>query len=420
MIKAVSAIAALLLAAAILLTGNGLQGTLLAVRAELEGFPAALIGALMACYFAGFILGCRINPRFIASVGHIRTFVALASIASSATLLHVLIVDVYAWGVLRAITGFCFAGLIMIIESWLNERADNSNRGALLSVYRVVDLSATMIGNALLAVADPRGFVLFAFISILMSIALVPVALTRSAAPKPILAATLNIGGLYRLTPAAAITAPAIGLANGSFWAVGPVFAQRLGYDASVIAGFMTFTVMGAALLQWPLGYASDRVDRRIVMVASSFLGAGAALALARFGGDGVIPLYALGFTTGAFIIPLFGIAAAHANDHAAPEKAVETNASLLFIHGLGSVTGALVGGAVLSTLGPRAVFVYISGVYSVLTVILVFRILTKTAVPKDEKSPFQPIPRNAAPTIFELGEDTAETDDGDPAPQGT
>ena len=208
MLQVFSAIAALLLAAAILLIGNGLQGTLLAVRAELEGIPAAQIGFLMASYFSGFILGCRFNPGFIRSVGHIRTFVALASIASAAALLHPFFVGFLSWAVLRGVTGFCFAGLIMIIESWLNERATNADRGRLLSVYRVVDLSATVVGNALLATADPADFHLFALTSILISIALVPVALTRATAPQPIETARLDIPKLFRVSPVAAIGAP--------------------------------------------------------------------------------------------------------------------------------------------------------------------------------------------------------------------
>ncbi|MEQ8751292.1 MAG: MFS transporter, partial [Amphiplicatus sp.] len=150
MLQAVAAISALLLAAAILLTGNGLQSTLISVRANIEGFPTALIGMQMSAYFAGFVLGCRINPSFIKSVGHIRTFVALASVASASALAHSIIVDVTVWSVLRAITGFCFAGLFMIIESWINERATNSTRGRILSVYRIVDLLALTVGNALL------------------------------------------------------------------------------------------------------------------------------------------------------------------------------------------------------------------------------------------------------------------------------
>jgi len=177
--KSIAGIAALLIATAILISGNGLQGTLLPVRANLEAFPAGLIGTMMSGYFVGFILGCRTVPALIQRVGHIRVFLALASVASASTLLHVLFVNVWLWALLRAVTGFCFAGLSMVLESWINERVTNENRGRILSVYRMVDLGALTLGNLLLGTANPAGFELFALVSILVSLALVPVALTR-------------------------------------------------------------------------------------------------------------------------------------------------------------------------------------------------------------------------------------------------
>jgi len=409
MFRAVSAIAALLLAAAILLSGNGLQATLLSVRANIEGFPTTLIGALMAAYYAGFILGCRFNPAFIKSVGHIRTFVALASIASAAALVHPLVVNVLAWAILRAISGFCFAGLVMIIESWINERATNAVRGRILSVYRIVDLTATMAGNAMLATANPAGFELFALTSIFLSIALVPVALTRSAAPNPIGTARLDIPRLLRVSPVAAIGAPVIGLGNAAFWAVGPVYALRLGYDKSVIAAFMSAVIIGAASLQWPLGWLSDRIDRRLVMVGSSLLGAAAAALLAQFGGGSELLLLTFGALFGAFVIPMFGLIAAHANDHAKPGAAVETNGGLLLLHGGGSVIGATMGGLVISAFGPPALFDYIALVYLSFAAFCLFRILARAPVPEEEKTPFTPVPKNAAPTVFEIAREEDE-----------
>ncbi len=413
MLRAVFSISALLLAAAILLAGNGLQGTLLAVRGNLEGFPTALIGALMSAYYAGFILGCRFNPAFIKSVGHIRTFLALASIASAATLMHPFFVNVIAWAVLRAITGFCFAGLIMIIESWINERATNANRGQILSVYRVIDLGATTVGNMLLATASPQGFELFALTSILISLALVPVALTRSDAPKPIATARLNIPKLFQISPVAAVGAPLVGLGNAAFWSVGAVYAARLGYDKTLIASFMSSVVIGAAVLQWPLGWISDRIDRRLVMIGAAICGVSAAIALARYGGQSPQLLLLLGATFGAFIIPMFGLTAAHANDHADPGTAVETNGSLLLLNGVGSVIGATLGAIVMSKFGPAALFDYIAAVYTAFIVFCIFRVLINKPLPEDEKSPFSPVPKNAAPTVFEIA---SEDDDEDSA----
>lgn len=414
MFRAVAAIAALLLAAAILLSGNGLQATLLSVRADIEGFPIALIGVLMASYYVGFILGCRFNPGFIKSVGHIRTFVALASVASAATLMHALVVNVVAWAILRAASGFCFAGLVMIIESWINERAANSNRGRILSIYRIVDLTATTAGNALLATANPAGFELFAMTSILLSVALVPVALTRSAAPAPIERARLDIPRLLRVSPVAAIGAPMIGLGNAAFWAVGPVYVQQLGYDKSVIAAFMSAVIIGAAALQWPLGWLSDHIDRRLVMVGAALLGVSAALTLAQFGGRSEVWLLSLGALFGAFALPMFGLIAAHANDLAESGAAVETNGGILLLNAAGSAIGAVAGGVVMSIYGPGAIFDYIAAVYFCFTAFCLVRILSRTPTPEEDKTPFTPVPRVAAPTVFEIAYKSGEEESAD------
>jgi MFS family permease len=404
MFRAVAAISSLLLAAAILLAGNGLQGTLLAVRANLEGFPTSLIGLLMSAYFAGFVAGCRFNPALIKSVGHIRTFLALASVASASALIHPMMIDVWVWAILRALTGFCFAGLIMVIESWINERATNANRGRILSVYRVIDLTSTTAGNALLATASPIGFELFATVSILMSLALVPVALTKSDAPKPIETARLDIPRLFRVSPVAAVGAPLVGLANAAFWGVGAVYAQELGYDNAQIAAFISVAVIGAAVLQWPLGWLSDKFDRRRVMLASAVFGIASSLALATFGGRSPEFLLGLGALFGAFVIPMFGLTAAHANDHAGSGEAVATNGGLLLLHGCGSVVGATLGASVMAMFGPPALFYYVATIYVAFAGFCLYRILTKPPVPDAQKTPFAPVPKNAAPTVFEIG----------------
>jgi MFS family permease len=389
MFRAVAALASLILAAAILYAGNGLQSTLLSVRANLEEFPTTLIGALMSAYFAGFIVGCRVNPRFIKSVGHIRTFIALASIASAATLVHALFVNVFVWAVLRAVTGFCFAGLIMVIESWINERAENAIRGRVLALYRIVDMAATVGGNAMLSLASPKGFELFAVASIFVSLALVPVALTRAPAPKPIETARLNVPLLFRVSPLAAIGAPMIGLANAAFWAVGPIYPQMLGYPKDAIALFMSAVVIGAALMVFPLGALSDRFDRRYVMIGSALLGALSAMGLAEFGGKSVLYLIVFGGLFGAFVIPMFGLAAAHANDRADRAQALETNGGLLLLHSSGSIVGATMGGLAMATFGPPALFAYVASIYLAFAAFCLWRVTRRAPpIPKEEGAP--------------------------------
>ncbi|MEL7487628.1 MAG: MFS transporter, partial [Pseudomonadota bacterium] len=288
---AIRSIAALLLAAALLIAGNGLQSTLLAVRAELEGFPLALIGLLMSAYYVGFIVGCRRGPRLIQRVGHIRTFTALASLVSAAALVHALIAEPVLWIALRVIAGFSMAGLYMIIESWINESVDNASRGRVLAAYRIIDLSALTAGQALLAVADPASFVLFSIISIIISLALIPVALTNAATPQPITKAQLDLGKMLAASPVAAAACFSAGAANGAFWAIGPVFAQRLGYSVSEVSFFMSAVVIGGAVAQWPIGFLSDRFDRRFVIAGAALTCVGASAAMATFAGAAPIAL---------------------------------------------------------------------------------------------------------------------------------
>ena len=403
MLKSVSAIAALLLAVAILYAGNGLQATLLSLRANIEEFPTGLIGLIMAGYYVGFIAGCQRVPHIIRAVGHIRTFLALASIASASTLLHILVVDPYAWAILRIISGFCFAGIAMVLEIWINDRATNENRGQILSVYRIVDLGALTLGNALLTVANPAGFQLFVLVSILLSIALVPVALTRTVAPSPPASAKLEIRKLFRLSPVAAVGAFVIGLANAAFWTLAPIFVQRIGYNADAVAFFMSVVIIGAAVFQWPLGWVSDRIDRRIVLVGGSIAGALAAFSLSAFGDVSQLFLGTIGFVFGGFIIPMFGLAIAHANDHVPEGGRVSVNGGLLLLHGCGAVAGTLLGAQVISLFGPPSLFLYIGALYLIVAGFTLFRIMQRGSVPKSAKEKFSPIPRNPSQAIFEI-----------------
>ncbi|WP_084398798.1 MFS transporter [Henriciella aquimarina] len=399
MFRSIATIASLLLATAILYAGNGLQNTLLAVRGDLEGFPTAVIGALTSAYFAGFILGCRFVPGTIKTVGHIRAFVALASVASSSALAHLLVVDATAWAVLRFITGFSFAGLTMVLESWINERATNENRGKILSIYRMVDLGAVTLGNALLATASPSGFHLFVLVSILISVALVPVALTRIDSPAPLETARLDIGELYRTSPVGAVGAAATGLANAAFWGVAPVFVQKVGYAPAMVAAFMSTSIIGAGVFQFPMGWLSDRIDRRLVIIGSSAMGAGAAILLAMLAGVSSGALLGLAFLFGGLIIPTFGICAAHANDHAAPGKAVATSGGLLLLHGVGSTVGAMAGAVAMSLFHPAALFIYIAVIYLVLAAFAFVRMNARAAA--DIKRPYIPLAKSPLTRVY-------------------
>ncbi|MCK5860035.1 MFS transporter [Abyssibacter sp.] len=409
--QALLTIAALLIAAAILLAGNGLQNTLLAVRGNLEGFSLTAIGLLLSSFFVGFIAGCKLTPVFVKNVGHIRTFTALASVASAAALGHALFVDPIWWMALRVITGLCIAGLNMIIESWINERAPSEKRGRILAVYRMVDFSALLVGQALLTLADPLGFALFAVVSILISLALVPVALSTAVAPQPIKGAQLNIRKLWTISPVAAAGTLSCGAANGAFWALGPVFIQQVGYEIGAVATFMSAVILGGAMGQWPLGVISDLVDRRRVIAGIAF---GAVIASAVIVVYGTVSLWTLlpaAVAFGAMSMPIFAISAALAHDRAEPGEYVETSGGLLLLYGVGAMIGPLVGAIVMDWAGAQALFVFAGSVYVIYGGFSLMEIRRRPPVPFEDKAAYVGVPRTT-PTVFELApqeeEDTA------------
>lgn len=400
--QALLTIAALLVAAAILLAGNGLQNTLLSVRGNLEGFSLLAIGLLLSSFFVGFIAGCQLTPVFVKNVGHIRTFTALASVASAAALGHALLVDPLWWMVLRAVTGLCIAGLNMIIESWINERAPSNKRGRVLAVYRMVDFSALLIGQMLLTLADPLGFTLFAVVSILISLALVPVALSTAVAPQPIKGARLDIRKLWMISPVAAAGTLSCGAANGAFWALGPVYVQQAGYEIGVIATFMSTVILGGALGQWPLGVLSDLVDRRQVIACISVGTIAGSCGLALFGSDSLWFLLLAGIVFGAMSMPVFAISAALAHDRAQPGEYVETSGGLLLLYGVGAMIGPLVGAQVMEIAGASSLFLYAGCVYALYAIFIASEIRRRPPAPFEDMAPYVPVPRTT-PTVFEL-----------------
>ncbi len=385
MTAAVAPVAALLLSVAFLLMGNGLQGTLLPVRASVESFGALEIGLLGSSYFLGFTIGCLYGPHVVRRAGHIRTFTAMVAIASCVVLGHALVVEAISWWVMRAATGFCFAVLYMVIESWLNEKSTNENRGFIFSIYTIINLTVITLGQLMLILDEPEDFPLFALASILVSLAAVPVALTTAKAPAPIAAVKIRIRHLYRLSPVGVVGCLVVGLANGSFWALGPVFAQGDGGSSADVALFMSIAVIAGAVGQWPLGRLSDRMDRRKVIVAAS-LGAALAgigmVALALTWHQGIL---ATAFLFGLFAFPLYALSVAHLNDFVQPEGYLEAAGGLLLVFALGAVVGPLIASLVVRYVGIDSLFAYTACVHVMLAAFAVYRMRRRAPTPDAE-----------------------------------
>ena len=271
LIGAIPALPALLLGFWLMQTGNTFQGTILSIRGEIEGFTLAQIGAVGAGFWVGIIIGSLLAARVIRRVGHIRTFAAFGAIAATAPLVHLLVVDPFVWIAARALTGFCFAGMFIVVESWLNAGASSENRGQVLSIYGMTGLVAGVCGQLLLPTTDPAGFRAFCIIACIISLALVPIALTQGPAPAPPGEGShIGLRRLYRDSPLGVVAGFLSGVTTGAFFTLGPIFAEGRGLGIGQIAIFMASGTVGGFLAAWPLGLLSDRYDRRLVIIGAA------------------------------------------------------------------------------------------------------------------------------------------------------
>jgi len=393
-------IAPLLFAAAILLGGNGVLGTLIALRGRLEGFDTDLIGLMGACYFLGFFAASFHAARLIRSIGHVRAFAALAAVGALAPLVMAMAPNAWIWMVVRALSGFCFAALLMVIESWINEISKNASRGRMLGAYRIIDLLAVTGTQFLIPLVGEGGYEIFSVVSMMYCMSLVPVALstrTRPAAPDSL---RLNLGVIWRISPLACMTSLAIGLTNSAFRLVGPLYGIEIGLDTGAVVVFMTLGIIGGAALQYPLGYMSDKLGRRKTVLVCTF---GAMLAAMFLSGQReVTPVYAGAFAFGAFALPLYSLAAAHANDRAGIGQYVLVSAGLSFFFSLGAVIGPYTASLVIKYFGPAAFFLYTCAVHASLGMIVIVRMRRRAAVPAERRSKFVWLLRTS-PMFFRL-----------------
>jgi MFS family permease len=410
--------AALFISVAILLMGNGLQIALLPVRANLEAFTGIEIGILGSAYFVGFTAGCLAGQMLIARSGHIRAFLALVSVASTVALMHAIFVDPFIWWVLRAIMGFCFAALFVIIESWLNDQSDNTNRGTVFSIYTIINLTVITIGQLMLTLGDPRAFPLFALASILISLSGVPVAISRARSPVPPPVVLPRLLRLYRTAPVGFVGCFVFGATTGAFWAFGPVFAMESGLNTWGIGFFMCATFLGGAAGQWPLGRISDGMDRRIVILVSCAVAMVAGLALSQLYPDTATTLASLGFVYGAFAFPLYALSVAHANDYTDGADFVETSSGLLLAFGMGAVAGPMLATFAIEKGGHSALFLFTAGVHLLTAFFVVWRITRRSPVPEDEKVDFsEALVATQTHAPYELAE-SSDTMHGESSPK--
>jgi MFS family permease len=389
--RSLAPVAALLISVSILLAGQGLQSTLLPVRASLENFSTFAIGAMGAAYFLGFTIGCVKGPELIRSVGHVRVFLAMTALASAAPLIHGLFVTQWTWALLRLITGFCFAAIYIVIESWLNDRATNENRGFIFSTYAMITLTVLAAGQMMTLIYEPTGMQLFAICAVLVSLAAIPIALSTAPSPQPPHSAAINIKHLFHVSPTGAAGCLATGLVNGSYWALAPVFTQGVSSDAALAAWFMAAAVIGGAITQWPLGIGSDRIGRRPMFFGVSFVGAISCAALVVLApGASFTTIVLLAAFWGGMGFPLYSIAVAYANDFADPDEYVNISSGLLLMYGAGATLGPFFASAVMELTDYTGLYVFSGAVYVLLVAIATIRAIASRGVAKEKQVEFR------------------------------
>ncbi|WP_349364091.1 MAG: MFS transporter [Roseitalea porphyridii] len=377
----------LLLGAASLMFAGGLNGLILPVRGAQEGFSAFSLGLLGTGWAIGFVLGCLIVPRTVKRVGHIRAFGAMTALAGVAILLSLLLMHPIAWVPLRALSGFCFAGAQQIMESWLNERSGPESRGRVFGLYAMVNLSANTAGQMVLPLGDTSAATFFVLGAIFYALALIPTALYATQQPAPLTEVSLDIPKLWRNSPVAVAGILLVGIANSAFGTLAAVYGNQIGMSVTAIAIFVSATLLAGAAAQVPVGYASDRTDRRYVLIAVCAAAIVTAAWFVAVSPRAIVPILIGATFFGAFIHTMYPLLISHANDHAPDGDFLRTAGGLLLLFGVGSIIGPLVAGVVMNVAGPEGMFWTTAGAHLALIAFAAWRISQRA--PSDTRESF-------------------------------
>ena len=413
MVREIYALSALLLGMSALLLGNGLFGTLTALRMSLEAFDPTVIGIVVSGHSFGFVIGCVYGQRIIARVGAIRCFTAFAALMAVCAIVLPLYVSPLSWVPVRLCFGFCSAMVFMVAESWLAGGVSPQNKGRVFSVYMVINKGCFALGQLLLQVADPAGDRLFMLLGVLFAVCLVPIALARHDAPKDIGDERLSVRELYRASPVGVLGAVATGLANSALIGLSPVYAVAVGLDVAQVSAFMMIFMFGSLALQLPIGRLSDRFDRRGVLAAVAVVAALANFVVGTVGAVQIWLLYGLAFAIGGLSAVTYPIAMAHASDHSSAQQVVAMMAGLLLSFGVGASVSPFLASLAMKVVGPHGLYFYAGGVYLVMASFTVYRMSRRAAVPEEDQSAFvaQPQTSQSSPVVTALDPRVADND---------
>jgi MFS family permease len=396
---------ALLLGMLLLLVGNGLQGTLLGIRGAIEGYDAETMAFVMSGYYVGFLLGSRRATPMIARVGHVRVFAALASMISAAFILYAAAPQAWVWTAMRFAVGFSFAGVYVVAESWLNEAATNETRGQALSLYMIVQMVGIISAQFILTLADPGGYIPFVVMSVLVSVSFLPILLTAGTAPPFQTTQRMSLGQLFRISPLGCVGTFLLGGVYAGIFAMASVFGTAKGLTVAQISTFVAVIYTGGLVFQYPIGWLSDRMDRRRLILLLTAGGAALTL-LGALASDRYLALLVLGFVVGGVANPLYALIIAYTNDFLGPREMPAASSGLLFINGLGAMTGPFLIGAMMTRFGPDAYFGYIGGLFGLIALYALYRMSRRAAPPSSE--PYAPVLPQASPVALEVAQEVA------------
>jgi MFS family permease len=408
MIQVLSSAWALLLGMCLLMVGNGMQGTLLGIRGALEGFSTFEMSIVMSAYFVGFLGGSRLAPHMIRRVGHVRVFAALASLISAVMILYPTFPAVPLWAIGRVLIGFCFSAVYVTAESWLNNAADNSNRGQALSLYMIVQTLGIVVAQALLLAADPSGYVLFVIPSVLVSVAVTPILLTISPTPAFDTTKPMSLRELARFSPLGCIGMFLLGGVFSAQFGMAPVYGAEAGLSVAQISTFVATFFVGSVVLQYPIGWVSDRMDRRTLIVITSAIGAAGSI-MGMMLGDVFWLLLISAFIVGGMSNPLYSLLIAHTNDFLEHEDMAAASGGMIFINGLGAILGPIITGWMMGTsLGPGGFYLFTAVLFVILAVYATYRATRRPAVPVDETGNYVALYPTATAVAVEYAQEYA------------
>jgi len=398
---------ALLLGMFLLMLGNGLQGTLLGVRGAAEGFSTTSMSFVMSAYFVGFLGGSYMAPAMIRRVGHVRVFAALASFISAVLILYAAAPDPVAWVLMRVVIGFCFSGVYVVAESWLNDAASNETRGQAMSLYLIIQMLGVTGAQGLLNLADPNGYDLFIIASVLVSVAVAPILLSVSPAPAFHTTKPMTLRRLFEVSPLGFVGSFLLGAVFAALFGMAGVFAARVGLSVGEISLFVAMIYLGGMICQYPIGWMSDRMDRRVLIMALNGFGAVAMTAGVLLSGE-FASLLVLAFIIGGISTPLYSLYIAYTNDFLEIEDMTAASGGLIFVNGIGAIAGPLLLGWMMERFGNMSFFAYLAALLALMVAYAGWRMTRRAAPSVEEASYYAPVAPTASPVAVEVAQEIA------------